>query len=87
MTIKICAKCSDLFSASLIDDEGKVKGEAYSGYVPNWMPGDGGDYVELDIDAATGRILNWKRPTSAALSGTFKYTRGVRVGKKVEERI
>ena len=82
MTIKICAKCSDLFYASLIDDGGKVKGEQYDGYVPGWMPGKHyGDYVTLSIDVGTGKILNWKRPTSAELAETFNYSRGV---KKVD---
>ena len=82
MKINICAKCSDMFSAHLIDDDGKVKGEAYDGYVPGWMPCDnGGDYVTLSIDVATGKILNWKRPTRKELAETFKFQRGV---KKVD---
>ncbi len=83
MIIKICAKCSDMFSAHLIDDDGKQKGETYSGYVPGWMPGEHyGDYVVLTIDVGTGRIINWKAPTSAQLAETFKYKRGVKVGEK-----
>lgn len=64
--ISICAKCSDLFSASLIKD-GKIIGK-YDGYVPALMPGDGcGDYVLLDINVDTGQIVNWKRPTKEQL--------------------
>ena len=82
MIIKICAKCSDLFGANLVNDNGLPRGESYSGYVPDWMPGiHYGDYVELDIDTATGRILNWKRPTSKQLAETFKFKRGVSVPK------
>jgi len=67
MILKICAKCSDLFTANLIGDNGKVIGE-YDGYVPFFMPGDhGGDYVILDIDVDTGKILNWKKPTKKRL--------------------
>lgn len=70
--ISICAKCSDLFHAIAKDSAGKVVGE-YSGYVPGLMPGEHyGDYVALDIDIATGRILNWKKPTQAALKEVFK---------------
>ena len=69
--VKISAKCSDLFSATLVTD-GEVQGE-YDGYVPDWMPGDHyGDYVTLNIDVATGRILNWRVPTKAQLGKTFE---------------
>ena len=70
-TIQITAKCSDLFSALLMED-GKYVGE-YSGYVPEFFPGEHyGDYVELKIDLATGKILDWKPPTLAQLKETFK---------------
>ena len=69
-TIQISAKCSDLFSAILIED-GKERG-SYDGYVPKFMPGQHfGDYVELNIDIETGQILNWKKPSEAALKETF----------------
>jgi hypothetical protein len=61
-TITISAKCSDLFSASLDD------GRTYDGYVPNFFPGrHWGDYVNLEIDLETGKILNWKAPTQKDL--------------------
>jgi len=61
-TITISAKCSDLFSASLDD------GRSYEGYVPDFFPGQHfGDYVELEIELATGKILNWKTPTQKDL--------------------
>lgn len=63
--ISISAKCSDLFNASLDD------GRSYDGYVPNFFPGQRGDYVQLDIELATGKILNWKAPTKAELDKTF----------------
>lgn len=67
--IKVCAKCSDLFTAQLVED-GTYKGE-YIGYVPGWFPSPNvqhyGDYVELDIDADTGQVLNWKKPTQKDL--------------------
>lgn len=68
--IHINAKCSDMFAATLSQDD-KLVGE-YDGYVPNWMPGQHyGDYVELSIDADTGQIVNWKRPTQRDLLKTF----------------
>jgi hypothetical protein len=70
--VQINAKCSDLFSATAIDSDGKVAGE-YTGYVPDFFPGDHcGDYVELSIDIATGRILNWKAPSQTSLAKVFK---------------
>lgn len=70
--IHMSAKCSDLFNASLMRDGGFV-GE-YTGYVPNFFPGQHyGDYVEFVIDANTGQILNWKRPTAKDLA-IFKPT-------------
>lgn len=66
-TINITAKCSDMFAANLKED-GKIIGE-YDGYVPDFMPGNHyGDYVELQIDIDTGKILNWKKPTAKQLS-------------------
>jgi hypothetical protein len=69
--INISAKCSDLFSASLYDN-GKHVGD-YEGYVPEFFPGRHyGDYVMMEIDAETGKITNWHKPTAAQLAETFK---------------
>lgn len=69
-TLKITAKCSDLFHASLVTEGAETK--EYDGYVPDFMPGQHyGDYVELKIDVATGQILNWKTPTQAQLNKVF----------------
>lgn len=69
-TISINAKCSDLFSAHLLQD-GKIVGE-YEGYVPSFFPGEHyGDYIQFNIDADTGQIINWKRPTQRDLLKTF----------------
>jgi hypothetical protein len=59
----ICAKCSDMFSATILDKSRKVIGD-YDGYVPEFFPGEHyGDYVMLEIDLETGQILNWKKPS------------------------
>ena len=64
--LRICAKCSDMFSANLCED-GKHK--TYGGYVPDFFPEEHyGDYVELKIDIDTGMILNWKKPNKKDLS-------------------
>ena len=58
-TVHICAKCSDLCFSQVLDEGGAVIAE-HDGYVPDFMPGEHyGDYVELDIDIKTGKILNW----------------------------
>ena len=71
--LRISAKCSDLFNADLTID-GKPVGQNYDGYVPDFMPGEHyGDYVQLDIDVDTGKIINWRKPTQAQLKQTFKF--------------
>jgi hypothetical protein len=51
-----------------LDVDNKRVGE-YNGYVPDFMPGDHfGDYVMLDIDIDTGKIVNWRKPSEAALA-------------------
>lgn len=63
--LSICAKCSDMFSASLNDGQ-SIK--HYDGYVPDFFPENHyGDYVELKIDIDTGKILNWKKPSKKDL--------------------
>ena len=58
--LSISAKCSDLYSHTIYGRDGNVYRE-YSGYVPSFMPDEHyGDYIMLDIDPYTGRILNWK---------------------------
>lgn len=72
--LEITAKCSDLFGATLLEEG--IQRREYDGYVPDWFPNPTlvhyGDYVELDIDIDTGKILNWKKPTQKQLNGTFK---------------
>ena len=66
-TISISGKTSDLFSATLYDAKGRCIGE-YEGYVPDFFPGEHfGDYIQLEIELATGKILNWTPPTQEQL--------------------
>jgi len=72
MVLSVVAKCSDCFFATLTDENGKELKE-HDGYVPGLMPGEHyGDYVEIDIDVATGKILNWKKPSEAAINRFIK---------------
>lgn len=59
MRVKINAKCSDLCFTEVINSKGETIAER-DGYVPSFMPDEHfGDYVILDIDVKTGKILNW----------------------------
>lgn len=66
-TLKLHLKVSDCFTATLEDQDGDVLVD-HDGYVPDFMPGDHyGDYVILDIDIDTGKILNWVPPREEQL--------------------
>jgi hypothetical protein len=57
--VKVVAKCSDQCYVEVLDSKGNRIAE-HGGYVPDFMPGEHyGDYVELEIDIKTGKILNW----------------------------
>lgn len=60
--LKITAKCSDMYSHQIYDKNGNLYRE-YHGYVPSFFPNSysGNDYIELDINPYTGKILNWKK--------------------------
>ncbi len=65
--VSIVAKCSDCCNTMLIGDEGNELASR-DGYVPEFMPGDHyGDYIMIDIELSTGKILNWKVPTTEDL--------------------
>lgn len=64
MVIRINAKCSDLCYTQVMDGD-KIVFE-HDGYVPDFMPDQHfGDYVMLDIDLKTGKILNWDATAKA----------------------
>jgi hypothetical protein len=70
--LRIVAKCSDRCCAFLETKDGEILKE-HDGYVPEMMPGEHyGDYIEIDIDIETGMILNWKKPSQAALNRFIK---------------
>jgi hypothetical protein len=58
-TLSFSAKCSDCFGYDISDEKGNIVKED-SGYVPHDLGIGGGDYIQMDIDLATGQILNWK---------------------------
>ena len=62
--IRLHMKVCDQFEAAIYDQDGQQIGEDYEGYVPNFMPGEHyGDYLILNIDLETGKILNWQPPS------------------------
>jgi hypothetical protein len=66
-TLKIHMKVCDQFSATLEDQNGEEIKD-YEGYVPDFMPGTHyGDYLILEIDIDTGKIMNWRTPSPAQI--------------------
>lgn len=73
--IEISAKCSDLFSMGIVDKAGNTNW-CYDGYVPGFFPDQHfGDYVMLRIDVATGKIINWIKPSQEILTKAFASSR------------
>lgn len=70
-TLQISGKVSDLCVTTLLDEKGEVLKE-HDGYVPKFMPENGGDYIYLEIDIETGKILNWITPTQERLKEFIK---------------
>lgn len=63
--LSIYCKVCDNFTASLLDQDGETIHDQEDGYVPGFMPGKHyGDYLILEIDLDTGKVLNWKPPTA-----------------------
>lgn len=63
--LKIYCKVCDNFTASLADQSGDEIHVQEDGYVPSFMPGEHyGDYLILDIDLDTGKVLNWEPPSA-----------------------
>lgn len=71
-TLKLYIKVRDCFSAGLYSSTGKQLKD-YEGYVPSFMPGDHyGDYLILDIEIDTGKIINWKKPSAKQIQDFIK---------------
>lgn len=58
--IYITAKCSDLFGL-------EFEYVLYTGYVPRGIGIGGGDFIKLEIDNETGKIIGWKPLTIESL--------------------
>jgi hypothetical protein len=55
--LSITAKCSDLCSVGYSNE--KFESFEKDGYVPKNIGIGGDDYIRLEIDIETGKILNW----------------------------
>jgi hypothetical protein len=62
-TVTVFAKVRDEGTYTLKDAQGDVVVSTDGCYVPGFLPGSDGDYLELIIDLATGLVLNWDTPT------------------------
>ena len=70
-SILVHAKVCDSASYTLKDMNGKELA-LRDDYVPSFFPDEHyGDYLILDIELESGRILNWKRPDELAVSEAF----------------
>ena len=59
--MSVFLKVRDEFSFSLKDTNSNIIASQEDGCVPNFLPGEDGDYVDLKIDVRTGTIVNWDK--------------------------
>jgi hypothetical protein len=72
-TLKVHIKVCDRFGADLVDQHGETIHQFEDCYVPDFMPGQHyGDYLILDIDLDTGRIVNWTSPSAEDIENAIK---------------
>jgi putative phage-type endonuclease len=63
--VSVYVKVNDSGCYHFKDANGKSVADLTEVYVPNFFPGNHyGDYLMLDIELSTGRILNWKAPST-----------------------
>jgi hypothetical protein len=61
-TVTISVKHSDM-AVMTLENEADVEVFEHDGYMPDMGVFEGGDYTELTIDNATGKIVGWKSIT------------------------
>ena len=65
--VMISAKVGDLCTTQVLDENGHLLADR-GGYPPSFLPiRRGSDYLRLEIDLDTGRILNWGQISRTAL--------------------
>ncbi len=67
--LTISGHCQDRFTARLKTDDKHLE------YGPHYVPGSlgigGDDYISLEIDIDTGKIVGWNTPTQEQLEEVF----------------
>ncbi len=58
ITLSINAKCDDKCAIEVYEDLNCIADK--DDYVPHTLGIGGGDYIRLEIDIKTGKIVNWK---------------------------
>jgi len=70
-TVKIHVKVSDSGSYELCDQDGEQIAER-NDYVPRFFPEEHyGDYLILEIELDSGRVLNWEPPSRIDIEEAF----------------
>lgn len=71
-TVSVHVKVRDEGFYDLKDAKGNIIAKREQDYVPSMFPGEHfGDYLILDIDVETGKILNWKTPSEESICASF----------------
>ena len=79
-TVSLHVKVCDSGSYDLKDDKGVVVASRSEDYAPSIFPGEHyGDYIILDIDLKTGKILNWNKPSDKKILESFPSLLGDKV--------
>ena len=58
MKLVISAKCSDCCYSALYNDEDERVAEI-DGYAPSFRGIGGGDYIEIEVDLKTGKLIGF----------------------------
>ena len=70
-TLRLVAKEDALFLCELYDVSGQIIDKDDEGYAPLFVPDNGEHCVDLKIDLATGKILNWIPPAAEQLEDWY----------------
>jgi hypothetical protein len=71
-SVEVHVKVCDSGIYTLKGQDGKKLAEIDEDYVPKFFPGEHyGDYLILDIDLASGKILNWQEPDPMTVADAF----------------
>lgn len=72
--LKINAKCGDMCSVTLLRQvgNGHYREGPFEGYMPRDLKLGGGDYISLEIDVSTGKIIGWDETAARAVEQYFK---------------